>query len=180
GNGLNIYATAFYAETSETNVEIAPLLLTDTQYEALGIELEGSYSVGPFSVSAGATWTDAEIKESLNAGVIGNTPRRQADFVFQGTAQYEDDFFTAGLNAIGTTESFTQDSNQLELPGYTQVNAFIAVRPLERLELAINANNLFDAFGYTEAEEGSIPGNGLVRARSIEGRSLTASVRIDF
>ncbi|MEO9823036.1 MAG: TonB-dependent receptor [Paracoccaceae bacterium] len=180
GNGLNIYATAFYAETSETNVEIAPLLLTDTQYEALGIELEGSYSVGPFSVSAGATWTDAEIKESLNAGVIGNTPRRQADFVFQGTAQYEDDFFTAGLNAIGTTESFTQDSNQLELPGYTQVNAFIAVRPLERLELAINANNLFDAFGYTEGEEGSIPGNGLVRARSIEGRSLTASVRIDF
>ncbi len=180
GSGLRLYATAFYAETSETNVEIAPLLLTDTDYEAFGIELEGSYTVGPFSLSAGATWTDAEIVGGGNAAVIGNTPRRQADLVYQGTAQYENDFFTVGLNAIGTTESFTQDSNELVLPAYTQVNAFVAIRPLDRLELALNANNLFNAFGYTEAEEGAIPGNGIVRARSIAGRTVSASVRIDF
>lgn len=180
GGGLNLYATAFYAKTAETNVEIAPLVLTDTKYEAVGLELEGSYSFGPFSISGGATWTDAEIKESLNASVIGNTPRRQADLVFQGTVQYENDFLTTGLNLIGTTDSYTQDSNELKLPGFTQVNAFLAVRPLDRMELSLNANNLFDVYGYTEAEEGAIPGNGLVRARSIEGRSVTASVRIDF
>ena len=180
GGGATLYATAFYAETSETNVEIAPLVLTDTDYEAFGIELEGSYRTGPFSISAGATWTDSEIKRALDATVIGNTPRRQADFVYQATAQYEDDFFTVGLNAIGTTDSFTQDSNQLKLPGYTQVNAFLSVRPLERLELSLNANNLFNEFGYTEAEEGSIPGNGIVRARSIAGRTVSASVRVDF
>ncbi|WP_234004187.1 TonB-dependent receptor domain-containing protein, partial [Erythrobacter sp. HI0028] len=131
GGNVDLYATAFYAETAETNVEIAPLRLTDNTYEAFGLELEGSYSVGPFSLSAGATWTDAEIKESLNAAVIGNTPRRQADLVFQGTAQYENDVFTVGLNAIGTTDSYTQDNNQLKLPGYTQVNAFVAVRPMD-------------------------------------------------
>ncbi|MGB3796211.1 MAG: TonB-dependent receptor [Alteraurantiacibacter sp.] len=180
GGGLRLYATAFYAETAETNVEIAPLLLTDNEYEAFGIELEGSYSVGPFSLSAGATWTDSEIVDANNAAVIGNTPRRQADFVYQGTAQYEDDFFTAGLNLIGTTESFTQDNNDLVLPAYAQVNAFFAVRPLDRLEVGINANNLFNAFGYTEAEEGSIPANGLVRARSIAGRTISASVRVEF
>ena len=180
GGGAAFYATAFYAETSETNVEIAPLVLTDTDYEAYGVELEGSYSIGPFSISAGATWTDAEIKDALNAAVIGNTPRRQADFVYQGTAQYENDFLTVGVNAIGTTESFAQDSNQLILPGYTQVNGFVSVRPLDRVEFSVNANNLFDDFGYTEAEEGSIPGNGIVRARSINGRTITASVRIDF
>lgn len=180
GAGLRFYATAFFAETAETNVEIAPLLLTDNRYEAYGVELEGSYSVGPFSISGGATWTDAEIKESLNAAVIGNTPRRQADFVYQGTAQFENDFLTVGVNAIGTTDSYTQDSNQLKLPGYTQVNAFLAVRPINNVELALNASNLFDVFGYTEAEEGSIPGNGLVRARSIAGRAITASVRLDF
>ena len=178
--GLRLYGTVFYAETAETNVEIAPLLLTDNRYKAFGVELEGSYSVGPFTISGGATYTDSEIVDALDASIIGNTPRRQADFVYQGTAQYEDDFFTSGVNLIGTTESFTQDSNQLVLPAYTQVNAFLAVRPLERLELALNANNLFDAFGYTEAEEGSIPGNGIVRARSIAGRTVTASVRIDF
>lgn len=180
GGGLRLYATAFYAETSETNVEIAPLVLTDNQYEAFGLELEGSYTVGPFSLSAGATWTDSEIVGANNAAVVGNTPRRQADLVYQGTAQYEDDFFTAGLNLIGTTESYTQDSNDLVLPGYTQVNAFLAVRPLDRLELALNANNLFNAYGYTEAEEGSIPGNGIVRARSIAGRTISASVRVEF
>ena len=179
-NGLALYATGFYAETSETNVEIAPLLLTDTDFEAFGIELEGKYSVGPFSLSAGATWTDSEIVESLNAAIIGNTPRRQADFVYQATAQYEDDLFTGGVNLIGTTDSFTQDNNLLELPAYTQVNAFLAVRPADRIEVSLNASNLFDAFGYTEAEEGSIPANGLVRARSIAGRTVTASVRFDF
>ena len=180
GGGLRLYGTAFFAKTAETNVEIAPLQLTDNKYEAFGLELEGSYSFGPFSVSGGATYTDSEIVDALNAAVIGNTPRRQADFVYQGTAQYEDDFLTTGLNLIGTTESFTQDNNELVLPAYTQVNAFLAVRPLERLEVSLNANNLFDAFGYTEAEEGSIPGNGIVRARSIAGRTLMASVRIDF
>lgn len=180
GSGFSLYATGFFAETSETNVEIAPLLLTNTDYEAFGIELEGSYSVGPFSLSAGATWTDAEIKDSLNAAVIGNTPRRQADLVYQATAQYDDGFFKAGANIIGTTDSFTQDSNQLELPGYNQVNAFLAVRPVDRIEVALNATNLFNQFGYTEAEEGSIPGNGLVRARSIAGRTIAASVRFDF
>ncbi|WP_271076995.1 TonB-dependent receptor domain-containing protein [Aurantiacibacter sp. MUD61] len=180
GGGLRLYATAFYAETAETNVEIAPLLLTDNEYEAFGLELEGSYSVGPFSLSAGATWTDSEIVDANNAAVIGNTPRRQADLVYQGSAQYEDDFFTAGVNLIGTTESFTQDNNDLVLPAYTQVNAFLAVRPLDRLEVGLNANNLFNAFGYTEAEEGSIPGNGIVRARSIAGRTISATVRVEF
>ncbi|MXP45831.1 TonB-dependent receptor [Altererythrobacter luteolus] len=179
-NGLSLYATGFYAETSETNVEIAPLLLTDTDYEALGIELEGAYSVGPFSLSAGVTWTDSEIVRSLNAGVIGNTPRRQADFVYQATAQYDDGFFKAGANIIGTTDSFTQDNNQLELPGYSQVNAFLAIRPIDRVELALNATNLFNQSGYTEAEEGAIPGNNLVRARSIAGRTIAASIRFDF
>lgn len=180
GDGLAVYATGFYAETSETNVEIAPLLLTDTDYEAYGVELEGSYSTGPFSLSAGATWTDSEIVNSLNAGVIGNTPRRQADFVYQATAQYDDGFFKVGGNIIGTTDSFTQDNNMLELPGYSQVNAFIGVRPVERVEIALNATNLFNQFGYTEAEEGAIPGNGIVRARSIAGRTIAASVRFDF
>lgn len=177
---LRLYGTGFYAKTSETNVEIAPLVLTDTDYQAFGIELEGAYSVGPFSLSAGATWTDSEIKKSLNPAVVGNTPRRQADFIYQATAQYDDGFFKVGGNIVGTTDSFTQDNNELKLPAYAQVNAFIAVRPVDRIELAVNATNLFNSSGYTEAEEGSIPSNGIVRARSIAGRTVSASVRFDF
>lgn len=180
GDGLSLYATAFYAETSETNVEIAPIVVTDTDFTAFGIELEGSYSVGPFSLTAGATWTDAEIDNSLNMAVIGNTPRRQADVVYQATAQYDDGFFRVGGNIVGTTDSFTQDNNDLILPGYAQINAFLAVRPADRIEVALNATNLFNTEGFTEAEEGSIPANGVVRARSIAGRTIAASVRFDF
>ena len=178
--GLAVYATGFYAETAETNVDIAPVVLFDTTYEAFGLELEGSYRTGPFSLSAGATWTDAEIKDALDTTVIGNKPRRQADLVYQATAQYEQDAFTVGANIVGTTDSFTQDSNQLKLPAFAQVNAFLAFRPIDRIELGLNATNLFNATGFTEAEEGSIPANGIVRARSIAGRTVLASVRFDF
>jgi hypothetical protein len=34
--------------------------------------------------------------------------------------------------------------------------------------------------GFTEAEEGAIPANGIIRARSINGRTVSASLRFDF
>jgi outer membrane receptor protein involved in Fe transport len=179
-NGLSLFATGFFAKTAETNVELAPLELFDTEYEAYGIELEGAYRTGPFTLSAGATWTDAEIVDALAANTIGNTPRRQADLVYQATAQYDADMFTIGANVVGTTESFTQDNNDLVLPAFAQVNAFLAFRPIERIEVGLNAQNLFNTTGFTEAEEGSIPANGIVRARSIAGRTVLASVRFDF
>lgn len=179
-DGLSLYATGFFAKTAETNVELAPLELFDSEYEAKGIELEGSYRTGPFTLSAGATWTDAEIKDALDRTTIGNTPRRQADLVYQATAQYDSKQFTLGANVVGTTDSFTQDSNQLRLPGFTQVNAFAAFRPIDRVEVGLNAANLFNTTGFTEAEEGAIPVNAIVRARSIAGRTVLASVRFDF
>jgi hypothetical protein len=51
---------------------------------------------------------------------------------------------------------------------------------MEKVQLSLNANNLFNTQGFTESEEGSIPTNGIIRARSINGRTVSASVRIDF
>ena len=84
------------------------------------------------------------------------------------------------MNAVGTSDSYAQDSNQLVLPGFTVMNAFVNLRPTDGITLSLNANNVFDTKGFTEAEEGSIPANGIVRARSINGRTLSASVRFDF
>lgn len=178
--GLSLFGTGFYAKTAETNVEIAPLEVIDRKFRAYGIELEGAYRSGPITASAGLTWTDAEIRRDANTALIGNTPRRQADVIYQGAVQYEQDLFTIGVNAVGTTDSYTQDNNDLKLPAYVQVNAFAAIRPVENIEMSINVNNLFNSVGYTEAEEGSIPGNNIVRARSIVGRTVSASLRFDF
>ncbi|MEG8119254.1 hypothetical protein, partial [Xanthomonas hortorum] len=75
---------------------------------------------------------------------------------------------------------YTQDSNQLKMPGYTQVNLFGDYRVTDALTVALNVNNLFNTFGLTEAEEATIPANGIIRARSIAGRTTSISLRYDF
>ena len=87
-----------------------------------------------------------------------------------------------GLNLVGTTKAYAQDNNQLVFPAYTQVNAFVSFNPVDRIEVSLNANNLFNATGITEAEEGSITDNtnNYIRARSINGRTISASIRFDF
>jgi len=178
--GLSLYGTAFYARTQEQNYEATTQRSFSNTYRAIGLELEGSYRMGDFSLSANGTYTNAKIIASNTAAVVGNRPRRQAEFIWRVAPEYNSGMFSIGASAIGTTSSYTQDSNQLKLPGFTQVNAFLAVRPIERVQVSINANNLFDTAGYTEAEEGSIPGNGIVRARSINGRTVSATLKLDF
>ena len=179
--GLSFYATIFDARTEEENFEATTQTVFSRAYKARGVELEGVYRMGPFSLSGGATYTDAEIsRDNISPANVGNTPRRQADWIYQATAAYDSELFGLGVNAVGTSDSFAQDSNQLVLPGFTVINAFVNLRPADGITFSLNANNVFDTKGFTEAEEGSIPANGIVRARSINGRTLSASVRFDF
>ena len=180
-NGLQIYATLFRANTEEENYEATTQRVFSRSYKATGLEVEGSYRSGPFSISASGTYTDAEISsDNISPANEGNRPRRQARFIYQVTPQFDIDQFTAGMNVIGTGSSFAQDDNVLKLPGFNQVNAFLSFRPLDNLQLSLNANNVFDVNGFTESEEGSIPANGIIRARSINGRTVSASVKLKF
>ncbi|WP_010216101.1 TonB-dependent receptor domain-containing protein [Sphingomonas sp. PAMC 26621] len=179
--GLNLYGTGFWAKTAEQNFEATSQRFFDRTYRAYGVELEGNYRIDGFSLAASGTYTKAKIiSDNVTPAVIGNRPRRQAEFVYKVTPQYTTGLFTLGASAIGTTSSYTQDTNQLKLPGFTQVNAFLSVRPVERVQVSINANNLFNTKGFTEAEEASIPTNGIVRARSINGRTISAALKLDF
>lgn len=177
---FQVYATAFHSKTEETNFDFG-LGFFSNKYRSYGLELEGAARFGLFSLTGSATYTDAEITSaSLSPANVGNRPRRQAKFVYQISPQVSNDRFAVGANVVGTSDSFTQDSNQLKLPGFTQVNAFASFKATDQIELLVNANNLFDTTGFTEAEEGAIPANGFVRARSINGRSISGSVRFTF
>ncbi len=179
--GLLLNVTGFYASTQEQNFEATTQRFFNREYQAFGVEIEGGWRQGPFSVTASGTYTAAEItRDVLNPGVVGNRPRRQAEFIYQLTPQYTGERFSIGANIIGTTSSFAQDNNALKLPGYTQVNAFVSVTPIDRVTVMVNANNLFNTNGFTESEEGNIPANGIVRARSISGRTISASLRYNF
>lgn len=178
---LALYGTAFWAKTAEQNFEATSQKFFDRQYRAYGLELEGNYHIGGFALSASGTWTKAKIvSDTISPAVVGNRPRRQAEFVYRITPQYSASLLTIGASAIGTTSSYAQDSDQLKLPAFIQVNAFVIVRPIDRIQLSVNANNLFDVTGFTEAEEAAIPANGIVRARSINGRTVSASIKFDL
>lgn len=181
--GFGLFVTGFFARTEEQNFEATTQKFFNRTYDAKGVELEAAYRSGIFDLRAGATWTDATIaKDAITPANEGNTPRRQAKLVYQFTPAVELDALRFGLNVVGTTKSYAQDNNLLVFPGYTQVNAFVNFRPMDNVELSLNANNLFNVTGITEAEEGSItPGaSNYVRARSINGRTVSASLRFDF
>ncbi|MBV6842274.1 TonB-dependent receptor [Xanthomonas euvesicatoria] len=180
-DGLSLFATAFSARTQEQNFEITSQRFFNRSYEAHGVELEASYRYQGFTLNGGLTWTDAEIsRDQITPENTGNVPRRQADVVWQLTPSYRGDSYQFGVNLIGTTDAYTQDANQLKMPGYTQVNLFGDYRVTDALTVALNVNNLFNTFGLTEAEEATIPANGIIRARSIAGRTTSISLRYDF
>ncbi|MCC7249835.1 MAG: TonB-dependent receptor [Lysobacter sp.] len=180
---FSLFATAFFADTEEQNFELTSQRFFDRVYKARGIELEASWRYEGLFLNGGLTWTDAEIsKDDISPANEGNTPRRQADLVYQLTGGYQAGNWTVGANLIGTTDAYAQDNNELVMPGYTQVNLFGDYRFAENWVVGLNVNNLFDAFGITESEEGSIVANtqNIIRARSIPGRTATVSVRFEF
>jgi outer membrane receptor protein involved in Fe transport len=177
----SVFATAFYAQTEEQNFEATSQRFFDREYEAHGIELEGVYFIGSFDFRGSLTWTNAEIaKDALAPEVVGNTPRRQADFIYSLMARYNLTQGAVGLSMIGSSDAYAQDNNDLKFDGYTQVNAFASYDLTEDLSLSLNVNNLFNAVGITEAEEGSIPESGIIRARAINGRTTSFTVNYQF
>jgi outer membrane receptor protein involved in Fe transport len=137
--------------------------------------------MGIFSLTAGATYTDAEItNDQIDATISGNTPQHQAKLVFQATPQITTDRFSVGAVIVGTTGSYATATNTLKVPGFVTTNAFVQFRPLDRVTLAVNAANLFDELAITAIDDAVIPAVGVARAHVLNGRTISASVRFDF
>jgi outer membrane receptor protein involved in Fe transport len=151
-------------------------------FKALGLEAEASLTLGE-NINSSVTWTKAEIDGGANKG---NTPRRQADFVYNVSPTYsfgDNKQHILGLSVLGTSKSYAQDDNALVMPGYAYFNLMAKIGLTEGLSLGFNVNNLFDAVGITEVEgngDGAFGTDRLARARSISGRSSTVSLQFKF
>ncbi|AJR03165.1 TonB-dependent receptor domain-containing protein [Siansivirga zeaxanthinifaciens] len=152
-------------------------------FKAVGIEAETGLTYGNFDINGSVTWTKAEIDGGANKG---NTPRRQADFVYNVSPTYsygKTKQHILGLSVLGTSKSYAQDDNALVMPAYAYFNLFAKIGLTEGLSLGFNVNNLFDTVGITEVEgngDGAFGSDRLVRARSISGRSTTMSLQYKF
>jgi outer membrane receptor protein involved in Fe transport len=178
---LNV--TAFYAKTvEEGGFEVTSNSIIENDYKSFGLELDGYYTLGDFSIRGSVTYTDAEIDSGVNAG---NKPRRQPDFIYNFVPSFNfgnNKRNSLGLSVIGQTESFSQDTNGLVMPGFALINGFVNVSLTDQLSANISANNIFDSLGITEAEEASIVENQVnyVRARALPGRTISLGVNYKF
>jgi outer membrane receptor protein involved in Fe transport len=153
-------------------------------FKALGLEVETALAFGEnFSFNGSFTWTKAEIDGGENKG---NTPRRQADLVYNLSPTYnfgENSQHGVALSVLGTTKSYAQDDNDLVMPAYAYFNLIGRAGLTEGLSLVLSVNNLFDTVGITEVEgngDGAFGSNRFARARSISGRSTTLSLQYKF
>jgi len=184
GNNIGVFATGFYVETDDANSESKGEddRARIRSYESLGLEVETVASFRDFQFRGAVTWTDAEIDKSNDPSLVGNTPRRQADWVWSLSPSYQIGQHSLGATVIGTTDSYSQDDNAYEMDGFTYVNLFADIVVTDQFRLNFTVNNLFDEFGITEAEGGfsEVNGQRFIRARSIAGRSAAVSVIYEF
>jgi outer membrane receptor protein involved in Fe transport len=153
-------------------------------FKAFGLEAETALAFGDnFSFNGSFTWTKAEIDGGANKG---NTPRRQADLVYNLSPSYNfgtDSQHGIALSVLGTSKSYAQDDNDLVMPAYAYFNLIGRAGLAKGLSLVLSLNNLFDTVGITEVEgngDGAFGTDRLVRARSISGRSSTLSLQYKF
>jgi outer membrane receptor protein involved in Fe transport len=185
GDSFGIFATAFTVNTDDANSESARGLDNPArirEFKSTGLEIEATASVDAFNFFGGLTYTDAEIIDGNDESVIGNTPRRQPDLVYSGTASYAIQEHTVGLSFFGRTSSYVGDDNTNELDGYVTFNAFATYQLSEDLYARLAVNNLTNKLGLTEAEGGfqTVNGFDVMRARGILGRSTSLELRYQF
>ncbi len=171
---LSVFATLFNARTNESNYEVTTQQFTSNKYSANGLEIEAAWRAGDFHLGAGGTFTKAKISASNDPAVVGNKPRRQADFVWQLAPVYTVGDFELGASIIGTTKSFGDDQNTITMPGYVIVNPYVNYQFNDKTSASLAVNNAFDTLGYTEIE-----GDGHA-ARAVNGRTFKATLKYQF
>ncbi|WP_294330309.1 TonB-dependent receptor [uncultured Sphingomonas sp.] len=180
-NGITFNATAFLAYADDHNLLNGSVTWTNRKYRTYGLEMEGGIKRGPFSLAAGATYTKAKItKDFFDATQTGKQPRHQPAWTLQATPQVETRYATVGASVVTITSSYSQDVNQLKMPGFTTVGGFVILHPTKAIDVSVTGANLFNAKGFLDISQSTMPTTGIGWARSVQGRTLAAAVRFSF
>ncbi|MEI2749226.1 MAG: TonB-dependent receptor [Ferruginibacter sp.] len=178
-----LFVTGFYADVNEAGgYEATTQRIIENNYRSFGVELEANFNItNEFNVRGSLTYTKAKITDTA-AAIKNNMPRRQAPLIYNVVPSYSKGRFSVGASIIGTSASYAQDNNQLKFDGYVLVNPFISFKLNKQLTASINGNNIFNTLGITESEEGSIieNQNNIIRARSVTGRTISATIGFNF
>jgi outer membrane receptor protein involved in Fe transport len=153
--------------------------IIDARFQSTGAEFFGTYSVGPLSLVANATYSNSE-RAGAGSGTFSRAPGIP-DLTYTISSNY--DFgqkLTAGLTATGQTSSI--DDGGLQYPAATTFGAVLRYRPIDKLEVGMQIYNLFDKFdlrGNGGVSDGAVNPRVIGGAPAV-GRTVTGSVKFSF
>ncbi|MFI5335667.1 MAG: TonB-dependent receptor domain-containing protein [Opitutales bacterium] len=185
---LEFFLTAFQATAAEvandpTRVSkgLSPIFSND--YKSTGFDLEGGYAYGGLTVRLNATQQDSKIDYSSTAGNVGHRPQRTPDLMFTLTPSYRFGRVTVGGSFVEVSQSYAGDDNTLVQPAYNYTNLFAGYELAKGLTLSLSVNNVFNQIGITEVDSGretGLNGQQVIQARSITGRTVSATLKYAF
>lgn len=152
--GTNALFTAALFDLTQTNVatQVAPNLYQQTgRVNVRGLELESKVALNErLNVMAAYSYWDSEIEEDGISGNAGNRPllvpehiaSLWADYTIPGRDERGDLTFGAGTRFMGSV--YVDDANSQKVDSYTLVDAVVRYALTPDIDVAVNANNLFD------------------------------------
>lgn len=149
--GLDAMFTAAVFELTQENVKKydAGTYVQLGEVRSRGIELEAQANVTEnISLIASYTKLDPEITKTTNPAEKGKTPVNVADEMASLWANYEFhggllDGLGFGAGARHTSSSYGDNTETLEVPSYTLLDAMVSYR-IQNVHLQLNANNVTD------------------------------------
>lgn len=180
---FSLFTTGFYntvdvIEGGVGTIREAELLSTKT----MGVELDGSLSLGNFMLRAVGTFQKGEITDSdVDETVVGNSIWRQPDLQLRIAPSYDLAIGNSTATIYGAArmcgKRWDSVGNVYQLDGYTKIDAGAVVSTHSGLSFGIHVDNLTDCEGLTEGDpRDPASANG----RPLFGRSIKFSVTHDF
>lgn len=146
GGSYGLLLTLFRAQTAEYNFDLTEQRQIFAKYKSWGAEIETMLRAGAFGLAANLVYTNARIAEDLISGNGGNRPRATPAFMWLVAPTYDFGRGAIGFTLRGQSASYPQDSNEIRMRGFSTVNAFVRIVPMEGVTLALNANNIFNVW----------------------------------
>ena len=185
--GLNV--TAFHAAISVHNFDltIGPNgTYFSLAYHANGVEWESNWRKGPFSVNANFTYVDTNIVADSDAAALHKNAKKVPELTYLIAPSYDFGKAQVGLIIQGQTEQYNDDDNTLQLPAQTFVDAYAKYNLNQNLVLKLNVNNLFDSYGISNSDQGSVSSirslgaaggySGVANVSPYQGRTVTVGL----
>jgi vitamin B12 transporter len=142
--------------------------------DSKGVELDASYAVRDFILTAGYAYVDATVNASGRAGALDGLRPAQVPRHFANIrAFYDGKVISANMGVRYVSGQFEDDTNSRRLASAFTLDAGVAYRLGEKVKIELRGENLFDA-----RVEAAIGSDGLIERAT--PRTIWAGISVEY